>query len=151
MKKTIVHSQQFIVGNQKSRISCLIKLLPLLFLTSCLLPLTSSATAEESKNGETFISLTRTAMDPEQLPTNTVIIHQEEIQKSGAQNAAQAIEYSPGVTVYQYSGLGSLSTPRMRGFNQRQVVVYIDNRRVPRDVTGEIDLSQIPSESIDRI
>lgn len=107
--------------------------------------------AAETKKDEVFITLTRTAMDVEKLPTNTTVITHEEIQKSGAQNAGQAIDNVVSIYVPKTGQLGSTHLPRIRGFLNKQIVVYVDNRRVPRDVTGSVDLSQIPAESIDRI
>lgn len=148
-KKSEVRSRTLEARSQKLKKSLLttyhLPLTALLLLTAHYSLLTAAS------NGETFISLTRTAIDSKQLPTNTTTISHEEIQKSGAQNAGQALDKTAHVTIQRYSGLGSSYNAKIRGFLDKQIAIFVDNRRVPRSVSGPINLSQIPAESIDRI
>ncbi len=106
---------------------------------------------DDETRKDVFFSLTRTPFDVKNLPTNTTIIDSQQIERVGIQNAGQLVDLIPGVNVQKSQGLGSIHAPKIRGFLNKQMVVYIDNRRVPRDVTGGVDLSQIPAESIDKI
>ena len=98
-----------------------------------------------------FITLTRTPIDEEKLPTNATVIRQQDIDRQGFQNAGQVVDYAASVYVQKTSQLGSVFAPKIRGFLNKQIAVFVDNRRIPRDVTGSVDLSQIPVEAIDRI
>ena len=105
----------------------------------------------ESEPKDMFITLTRTPLETEKLPSNVSIIKSEAIQKLSIQNAGDAVEYLASVDVPKNAGAGSSRLPKIRGFLNKQIAVYIDNRRVPPDVTGNVDLSIIPAEQIDRI
>lgn len=79
------------------------------------------------------------------------IITAGDIEESGAKDVAALIEKIPSVKISQYGGLGSSKSVRMRGSTAGQVLVLIDGRPLnsPRD--GEVDLSTIPTSSIERI
>lgn len=107
--------------------------------------------ASDPPQEDAFITLTRTVLDSDKLPTNVTTLDHETIQKLSIQNAGDAIEYLAGIDVQKNSGLGSSRLPKIRGFLNKQVAIYIDNRRVPPDVTGNVDLSIISAEQIERI
>lgn len=113
---------------------------------------TASAQALEVEDKkDVFFSLTRTQFDASKLPTNTSVIDSEKIKTLGVQNAGQIVDLLPSVNTQKTSGLGSFHAPKIRGFLNKQIAVFVDNRRIPRDLTGNVDLSQIPAESIDKI
>ena len=110
----------------------------------------AGAEGEETPSNA-FITLTRTALDPAELPANAAVITSKEIERSGVQNAGDALDNLVGINVQKNTSLGSTRLPKLRGFLNKQVAVYVDNRRVPPDVTGSVDLAQIPAEQIERI
>lgn len=79
------------------------------------------------------------------------VITSKAIKSSGASNLAQALTDLTSVNMSDYGGLGQSKTIRMRGSTAAQVLVMVDGRPVnsPRD--GEIDLSTIPLDNIERV
>jgi len=63
---------------------------------------------------------------------------------------ADALETSPGISIRDFGGMGSLSTISIRGEGSRNVLVLLDG--IPLNPTGGIvDLSDIPLNSLERI
>lgn len=101
--------------------------------------------------GDVFLSLTRSPFPQETLPTNTTVISSDEIKESGAQNVAEVLEEKSTVNVNKSATRGSLHQLSLRGFSSTRVLVLIDGRPVRNLFTGTIDLSQIPTDFIERI
>lgn len=78
---------------------------------------------------------------------NTVTL--QDIERQGAQNAAEALELIPGVDI-QIGSKGH-SSLKLRGFSQEDVKVLIDGVPAHESYFGSLDLDQIPAESIARI
>ena len=98
-----------------------------------------------------FISLTRTALPPEDLPTNTSVMTSEDIEALNAQNVGDAVAVMTGVSEVKTGSLGLTRLPTIRGFSNNRVRVVIDDQPMPPDLTGNFDLSQIPADIVDRI
>jgi len=79
--------------------------------------------------------------------TNTVTA--EEITNMGAVNAAQALQYVPGVNVVSTSK-GELNI-NIQGFSQKDILVLIDGVPYYETKNGPLDLQQIPASIIGRI
>jgi len=79
------------------------------------------------------------------------VVTAKEIESSGASNAAEVLTGITSVNISDYGSLGALKTIKMRGSNTSQVLVLVDGRPInsPRD--GEVDLSGVPLDNIDRI
>jgi outer membrane cobalamin receptor len=79
--------------------------------------------------------------------TNTISI--EDIEQTGASNAADALEQIAGIDVTSHSKGGPSLT--MRGFDQKDVKVLIDGVPAYESYFGSLDLGQIPVDSIAKI
>jgi outer membrane cobalamin receptor len=101
--------------------------------------------------GEAFVTLTRTDLRPQDLPTNTEIIDAPEIKRYNAVDAGQAVQHATSVQTLPLGGTGSLATVRIRGSLSSQTLVLIDGRPASGYELGPADLSEIPVESIDHI
>ena len=78
---------------------------------------------------------------------NTVSI--EDIERQGAQTAAEALEMIPGIDIQTgHKGQASL---KLRGFSQEDVKVLIDGVPAHESYFGSLDLDQIPVDAISRI
>jgi len=100
----------------------------------------------------TFMSLTRRPTLESKLPTNISRISSQEIQRSGAANAAEAIQLVPGVDLQEAGDVGTFTSVRMRGVpNSNQVQVMIDDQPVGGVGVQDINLALIPAENIERI
>jgi len=100
-----------------------------------------------------FIGL-RKEVPIEKTATNITVISEDEIKKSNAKNAGELIENKVGITdVSKYGTLGSESTLRIRsgGASAQQVLVMVDGRLVNDTSLGSANLTEIPSENIERI
>lgn len=100
---------------------------------------------------EVFLTLTRTELSTRRLPTTTSVVTAQDIQRSRAQNVADAIETTTGITIRRNGSLGALHLASLRGFSAKQVLVVVDDKPLPVDLTGTVDLSQLPVDNIERI
>ena len=76
-------------------------------------------------------------------------IRREDIERSGAEDAAQILERQ--AAIHATTGSRGERIFEMRGFDQRQTLVLIDGvpSYIPND--GQVDLSMFPAETIERI
>lgn len=79
------------------------------------------------------------------------VVSSKDIQEMGATDVAQALTDITSVNISDYGGQGGVKNIRMRGATAAQVQVLINGIPLnsPRD--GEVDLSSIPLDNIDRI
>jgi len=79
------------------------------------------------------------------------VITSKDIQEMGSTDVAEAVSDITSVNISDYGGPGGVKNIRMRGATSAQVQVLIDGRPLnsPRD--GEVDLSSIPLDNIDKI
>ncbi|MBE7410573.1 MAG: TonB-dependent receptor plug domain-containing protein [Leptospiraceae bacterium] len=64
---------------------------------------------------------------------------------------ADVLEKEAGIRVKKFGGLGSYSTLSIRGSNSNQVMFYINGVPINNSQGGEINLSDLPFDSIERI
>jgi outer membrane cobalamin receptor len=86
----------------------------------------------------------------ESIATVTVITS-EQIAETNAKTVADALRWTPGLTVDTQGPLGSLGAARLRGSTSNQVLVLIDGRRANPAGGGQLDLSDVLTENVDRI
>ncbi len=99
------------------------------------------------------VSVTAEGWSPSALAPggSVVVVTAEQIEESGAANAAEALESVPGFHSLDYGNAGSVRTPSLRGASSGQVLVIVDGTRLNDARQGNVDLAQIPAESIERI
>lgn len=100
---------------------------------------------------EAFVTLTRTALSVQDLPTNTEIISAQDLKRFNAADAGEAVRHATSVQTLPLGGSGSLATVRIRGSVSSQTLLLIDGRPASGYALGPADFSEIPAESIDRI
>jgi vitamin B12 transporter len=98
-----------------------------------------------------FMSLTRSPIPVSDAPTNTQVIYASEFEKTSARTVGDAIESSTGVNVINTGSEGSPQVPSIRGFGGQQVLVVIDDVPQTPDYLGNVDLSRIPLDHVERI
>ena len=79
------------------------------------------------------------------------VITAEDIAETNAKTVAEALRWSPGVAVDTQGPLGSLGAARLRGSSSSQVLVLIDGRRANPAGGGQLDLSDVLTENVERI
>lgn len=101
--------------------------------------------------GQLVITPSRIEEDAEGAYRPLQVITSKDIQDSNAEDISDVLSGLPSVEISNYGGLGALKTIRMRGAVPSQVLILMDGRPLnsPRD--GEIDLSTIPLDNIERI
>lgn len=77
------------------------------------------------------------------------IVTAEQIKAKGARNVAEALEFLPGAHV-RVGGRGEAYV-RLRGFRQRETAILMDGIPVYSPYDGQLDLSSIPVDTIERI
>lgn len=79
------------------------------------------------------------------------IITSEELEAAQAVDLSDVLSYNDAIAVNSYGGPGAVKTLRMRGSTAPQVMILVDGRPIndPRD--GQVDLSTIPLENIERV
>src|SRR4051812_28984422 len=90
----------------------------------------------------------RTERSLGEAPVATEVISREEIEESGARDAAELLEDRPGV--YLERGFAG-AAPELEGLPADYTLILVNGVRVPGRVNGVIDLSRFASENIERI
>ncbi len=100
-------------------------------------PVTSTATRMQSRASEVSTSVT--------------VVPGTRLDQRQAQDIGEAMQEVPGVFIRPYGALGDVRTPSIRGSSAGQVLVLMDGQRVNNAQSGELDLTTLPAEGIDRI
>ena len=75
----------------------------------------------------------------------TEVIDREELEDSGSDTLAEALEGRAGVQISRsFSG----STVRLNGLDSDYVLILVDGQPLQGRIGGAIDLSRIPAESV---
>lgn len=106
--------------------------------TSYLLdPVTSTATRMQSPASEVSTSVT--------------VIPGTGLTGRQAQDVSDVMQDVPGLFVNSYGALGDVHTASIRGSSAGQVLILMDGQRVNNTQSGEVDLTTLPNEGIDRV
>jgi len=107
--------------------------------------------AKLSFGEEVFLSITREGVAEEFLPSNTVVLTKEDIERVNARNVGEVLDNLTTGDISHYGTLGSLKTLRLRNSTADQVLILLNGVPISGSGKGAIDLSLIPAESIERI
>ncbi len=120
---------------------------------SALLVITLSgiARAEDVELDKIVVTPSRIEESSEDVGRVVDVVTSNDIEKSGAQNLADALTDFTSVNISNYGGPGTDKNIRMRGSTAAQVLVMVDGRPVNNPRDGQVDLSTIPLENIDRV
>jgi vitamin B12 transporter len=102
---------------------------------------------------EVVVTATKTEKDPQDVTQSVTVITADEIKKSGATTAAQAIERTAGTDLHDNGPKGAKTEFSLRGSTVAQVLVLLDGRRMNSPQSGGFDFStlSVPVENIERI
>ena len=125
------------------------------------LPVTEAASSgggqsealEEYSLDEIVVTATRTEKRDVDVPMSTDVITREEIERGGAQNAAQIIQKVNGVSFASFAPLGAsmgtmINKATIRGIDNGTLVLVNGN---PVSSRGLYNLQEIPADSIERV
>jgi len=101
---------------------------------------------------ETVVTATRMETSRRKTAANVSVVTSEDLEKMPVSNAAEALQYIPGVYVEFNGGLGSDATGvRIQGSETRHVTVLQDGVPLNQLANPMTDLSYLPVDAIDRI
>ena len=110
-------------------------------------------TFAQDSSQDLVITPNRTPMSIQQIGSSVSVITQDEIEKQGNKSLRDILDGQPGVTVTESGGPGGAVSVNMRGANTNHTAVLVDGVRVndPTSVSGDLDLSIVPLQTIERI
>jgi vitamin B12 transporter len=79
------------------------------------------------------------------------VITADKMEDLQANNIADALSGFSSININSYGGPGTTKSVRMRGATASQVLVLVDGRPITSPRDGEVDLSSIPVDNIERI
>ena len=100
---------------------------------------------------EIVVTATRAETPKQQVAANITVITRDDMEKMPASNAAEVLQYIPGVYVGFMGGLGSEATAQIQGSEVRHVAVYQDGVHLNQLLFPNTNLSYLPIDAIDRI
>ena len=112
-----------------------------------------AGTLEEYSLDEIVVTATRTEKRDVDVPMSTDVITREEIERGGAQNAAQIIQKVNGVSFASFAPLGAsmgtmINKATIRGIDNGTLVMVNGN---PISGRGLYNLQEIPADSIEKV
>ncbi|MFH1868717.1 MAG: TonB-dependent receptor [Candidatus Omnitrophota bacterium] len=114
--------------------------------------------AEDAKSGRDVFDLGKIVVTPSrlyqeygQVSRATNLITEDEIQDKNPLRAGDLLEDLPSAHVMEYGSLGQSSTVSFRGATASQTLVLIDDMPINNPRDGQVNLSDIEGENIDRI
>ena len=112
-----------------------------------------SEALEEYSLDEIVVTATRTEKRDVDVPMSTDVITREEIERGGAQNAAQIIQKVNGVSFASFAPMGAsmgtmINKATIRGIDNGTLVLINGN---PISGRGLYNLQEIPADSIERV
>jgi vitamin B12 transporter len=84
-------------------------------------------------------------------PASVSVLTADELRRLGVRTVGEAIAFIPETLARAYGGPGSLITPSIRGSGAEQVLVLLDGVPLNGVFSGNVDLSTIPIDDVERI
>jgi len=84
-------------------------------------------------------------------PVATEVIHADEIMNLGAKNVGEVLEERAGIIITQDGVRGGVLSAKLQGLNDEHTLVLIDGVPVIGRIAGQLDLSRLSIQNIERI
>ncbi|MGH7364889.1 MAG: TonB-dependent receptor plug domain-containing protein [Candidatus Rokuibacteriota bacterium] len=111
-----------------------------------------AAHAQEPKSVDpVVVTATPVATPVEQLGASVSVVNGEDFQTYHYPTVDEALRRVPGVEIRRSGAYGKTSSVTIRGANSNQVQVLVDGVRVKSPTLGQVDLSDISPDLIERI
>lgn len=105
----------------------------------------------EKGEPEVFFSVSRAQAARRAVPADAAVLRAAELEQPGAAALADLLEPLPALGIRRQNGALGLATAGLRGYQSKQTAVYLDDIRLPADITGTVDLSVLPAEALGRV
>ena len=111
-----------------------------------------AAHAQESKSVDpVVVTATKVETPAEQLGASVSVVNGEDFQTYHYPTVDEALRRVPGVEIRRSGAHGKTTSVTIRGANANQVQVLVDGLRVKSPTLGQVDLSDISPDLIERI
>ena len=111
-----------------------------------------AAPAQEAKQVDpVVVTATGVATPTEQLGASVTVVKGDDFQTYHYPTVDQALRNVPGVDIRRSGSYGKTSSISIRGANSNQVQVLVDGVKVKSPTLGQVDLSDISPDLIERI
>ncbi len=127
----------------------LIVLISILFYGNSLCQKDDSVKTYQLQN--VFVTATKFSTNIKNLPNKAEIITTEQIKNSNGNRLPEILNVSPTVFIKSYGATPSLKTLSLNGLGAEHTLILIDGVKLNSIQNGQIDLSLIPLENIERI
>lgn len=84
-------------------------------------------------------------------PVATEVIHADEIMNLGAKNVGEILEERAGIIITQDGARGGTLSAQLQGLNDEHTLILIDGVPVIGRIAGQLDLSRLSIQNIERI
>ena len=101
--------------------------------------------------GPVVTTATRSAAEAGRVSSSVEAVQFSDIRLQTAADAGELLALVPGVVTRSYGALGDVRTLSIRGSTSAQVLVLLDGQRLNQAQTGEVDLSILPMEQVERV
>ncbi len=108
-------------------------------------------TEEVTRVEPVVVTATKIETPASELGASVSVVDGDDVQTYHYTTVDEALRNVPGLEITRAGGLGKLSTVFIRGANSNQVQVLVDGVRVKSPTTGQVDLSDISADQIERI
>ena len=128
----------------------------LLFLFGVLFPAGMPAAQEPPQPPQrdldpVVITATKLETRAEQLGASVTVVPGDDVQRYHYESVEDILRTVPGVDIRRSGSYGKITNISIRGANANQVQVLVDGVRVKSPTTGQVDLSDISPDLIERI
>jgi len=122
------------------------------FVLALSLALPASVDAQETQKAEpVVVTATKVETPVEQVGAAIGVITGEDFKTYHYETVGDALRQIPGLEVERSGSLGKVTTLSIRGANSNQVQILVDGVRVKSPTTGQVDLSDLSPDLIERI
>lgn len=98
-----------------------------------------------------LVTATRMPVHVRESTVSLDLINREQIEERNPQNLAELLEFVRSIQIKDYGGIGNQKSLSLRGASAGQVLLLMDGRRINNSQNGEVDLSLISTEHIERV
>jgi vitamin B12 transporter len=112
----------------------------------------AAAETEEAKRVDpVVVTATKVETPVREVGASVSVVNGEDVQTYHYPSLDEALRNVPGIEVTRSGSFGKLSTLSIRGANSNQVQILVDGVRIKSPTTGQVDLSDISPDLIERI
>jgi vitamin B12 transporter len=97
------------------------------------------------------VTATKTETPQERLGAAVTVVTDDEIREKNYTTLEEVLRHVPGVDIQRSGGLGKTAAIRIRGAGAQQVQVMVDGMRVKSPTLGQVELSDLSIDAIERI